>query len=151
MSITEELREMLDERGVKHDDDDCCLCSSTKWKCDFGKAELYEDYTNRYTEVSVCYDDDITRLEITSDLNPPEHYVFPRQAIDVTVGRDTCHTVLMDCFGNPPFNKSGLQGNDVVCGCSECGAPWGTTGLFRGNKLRHNFKACPICGRRVAG
>lgn len=63
--------------------------------------------------------------------------------------RETCHTVSMDCFGNPPYNKSGLQGNDVACGCSECGAPWSITGLFRGNKLSHNFKACPICGRKV--
>ena len=74
-----------------------------------------------------------------------------RQAIDATIGREECHTVAMDCFGNPPYNQSGLNGNSTACGCSECGAPWSTTGLFRGNQMRHNFKACPICGRRIVG
>lgn len=61
----------------------------------------------------------------------------------------TCHTVEMDCFGNPPYNQSGFNGSSMACGCSECGAPWSTCGLFRGNALHHNFKACPICGRKV--
>ena len=61
----------------------------------------------------------------------------------------TCHTVGMNPFGNPPYNQSGLSGNSMECGCSECGAPWSTMGIFRGNKIKHNFKACPICGRKV--
>lgn len=63
--------------------------------------------------------------------------------------REKCKTVSMDCFGNPPYNTSGLNGNSTAVGCSECGAPWSTCGLFRGNQLKHNFKACPICGREV--
>ena len=66
-----------------------------------------------------------------------------------TLGSGDCETVSMDCFGNPPFNQTGLNGNSTACGCSECGAPWSTCGLFRGNAMSHNFKACPICGRRV--
>ena len=62
-----------------------------------------------------------------------------------------CHTVSMDCFGNPPYNQFGLAGNSTALGCSECGAPWSTMGIFRGNHLKHNFKACPICGRKVVG
>lgn len=71
------------------------------------------------------------------------------QALAATVGERTCHTVPMDCFGNPPYNQSGLAGNSTACGCSECGAPWSTMGVFRGNRLKHNFKACPICGAKV--
>lgn len=77
-------------------------------------------------------------------------YTHIEQLLDTaTVGAGTCHTVAMDCFGNSPYNQSGLNGNSPACGCSECGAPWSTTGLFRGNRLKHNFKACPICGARV--
>lgn len=124
MSAIDELCCILDERGIKwHEAGDTTF---------FG-ASVYE----------TCYA--ASEPECGIALNP----LTPEQAIAVTVGRETCHTVLMDCFGNPPYNKSGLQGNDVVCGCSECGAPWGTTGLFRGNKFKHNFKACPICGRKV--
>lgn len=61
----------------------------------------------------------------------------------------TCHTVGMNALGNPPYNQSGLRCNSAECGCSECGAPWSTMGIFRGNKFKHNFKACPICGRKV--
>ena len=71
--------------------------------------------------------------------------------LEALLRQRTCHTVSMDCFGNPPYNQSGLNGNSPACGCSECGAPWSTMGVFRGNQLRHNFKACPICGRRVVG
>lgn len=79
-------------------------------------------------------------------------YTYPAQAFMDFLERlvETCHTVPMDCFGNPPYNQSGLAGNSTAVGCSECGAPWSTMGIFRGNQLKHNFKACPICGRRVA-
>lgn len=70
-------------------------------------------------------------------------------AVYKTLGREKCRTVSMDCFGNPPYNESGLNGNSTAVGCSECGAPWSTCGLFRGNQLKHNFKACPICGREI--
>ena len=125
MSATAELRRLLDERGIAADASD--NDNAVYWFCGMAEYEQYPDGSTRL----IVYD------------------AIPEQAIDVTVGRETCHTVLMDCFGNPPYNQSGLHGNDVVCGCSECGAPWGTTGLFRGCKLKHNFKACPICGRVV--
>ena len=82
---------------------------------------------------------------------PPEEVLFVREGGGVThyLPEATCHTVAMDCFGNPPYNQSGLNGNSTACGCSECGAPWSTTGLFRGNQLKHNFKACPTCGARI--
>lgn len=85
--------------------------------------------------------------------NPDEWnaYATEAEAIEAWNRRAerTCHTVSMDCFGNPPFNTSGFNGNSTACGCSECGAPWSTMGIFRGNQLSHNFRACPICGAKV--
>ena len=130
MSVTDELRSLLDEHGIEWWHDTDVSPDHTEWM------------TDRMAFTSLGIDGDMLAVKTISKMTP-------EQAIAATVGRGMCRTVLMDCFGNPPFNKSGLNGNDVVCGCSECGAPWGTTGLFRGNKIRHNFKACPICGRTV--
>ena len=130
MSATDELRRMLDERGIEHYDHDHREVRVTEWDNGGKRDARYEEWSSG-----------TVRLDASN--------VTAEQAIDATVGRETCHTVSMDCFGNPPYNQSGLNGNDPACGCSECGAPWSTTGLFRGNKLRHNFRACPICGRKV--
>lgn len=128
MTETERLREMLDERWVKW------------WEGYHTKATCFDGAFG----VRYVVDGTLGELFIRSMLN-----VTPEQAIEATLGRGKCHTVSMDCFGNPPYNKSGLNGNSTACGCSECGAPWSTCGMFRGNKLKHNFNACPICGREV--
>ena len=132
MSATDELRSLLDERGIEHYDHDHSDVRVTEWSNGGKRDARYEEWSSG-----------TVRFDASN--------VTAEQAIVATVGRGTCHTVSMDCFGNPPYNQSGLNGNDPACGCSECGAPWSTTGLFRGNKLRHNFKACPICGRRIVG
>lgn len=145
MTATERLRELLDERGVEWKEHQHIMSGSmsaqveTLWGQPHDKngKPLPHVYHNRATEMGDG------RLFLEVQLATPE------QAIEATLGRGTCHTVPMDCFGNPPFNQSGLSGNSTACGCSECGAPWSTVGLFRGNALRHNFKACPICGREV--
>lgn len=123
------LRELLDERWVEHVD----TRLSTLW------LEDEEGYLACVDEVDNT-DEGLVHLH---------WWCTPEQAIEATLGQGTCHTVGMDCFGNPPYNQSGLHGNSTACGCSECGAPWSVVGLFRGNALSHNFKACPICGRRV--
>jgi len=117
---------------------------------------------NRTTELLPCPfcggEADLRRdgwvLEVSTNSAPP----WPDAVTVVRSGTSesmdyvperTCTTVHMDCFGNPPWNNSGLHGNSTACGCSECGAPWSTCGLFRGNQLKHNFKACPVCGAKV--
>lgn len=130
MTATERLRELLDERGVE-------------WT---SPGELYSRFADSMTFIgSIAV---VSEIE-GSNLLRINFDGTPEQAITATLGRETCRTVQMDCFGNPPFNTSGLSGNSTACGCSECGAPWSTVGLFRGNQLHHNFKACPICGREV--
>lgn len=127
MTGIEELCSMLDEREIEHTD----FGGMTEWSN--GDGRICRAYT-RLEPLTV----DVAMIAVT-----------PEQAIAATLGPEVCHTVAMDCFGNPPYNQSGLNGNSTACGCSECGAPWSTVGLFRGNQLRHNFKACPICGRRI--
>ena len=129
MSATDRLCALLDEHGIEYVSINGC----TNWTQPSGYTAVFDE----------TMDESDTRLTV--------YAATPEQAIAATVERETCHTVLMDCFGNPPYNTSGLNGNDVVCGCSECGVPWSTMGIFRGNKLKHNFKACPLCGRKVVG
>ena len=137
MSATDELRQLLDERGIiwqgKTNDGDRCEIlpgdSVTWW---FDQNDVLSTARGNFDHKLAV------RCECT-----------PVQAVEVTLGRWKCKTIAMDCFGNPPFNQSGLNGNNTAVGCSECGAPWSTCGLFRGNALKHNFKACPICGREI--
>lgn len=137
MSATDELRRLLDERRIiwqdKTNDGDRCEIlpgDSVTWWFDHNDvlSTARENFGHKLA----------VRCECT-----------PAQAVYVTLGRGNCKTIAMDCFGNPPFNRSGLNGNSTAVGCSECGAPWSTCGLFRGNALKHNFKACPICGREI--
>ena len=127
MSATEELRRLLDERGIEWRDG--AASCTTEWQDESG-AEW-------------------SAMEWLPTLSVLVSGRTPIQAVEISLGRGKCKTVSMDCFGNPPFNMSGLNGNSTAVGCSECGAPWSTCGLFRGNALKHNFKACPICGREV--
>ena len=130
MTATETLRQLLDERGVEY-----------RFKESTKVFEWHFDGTDGEGSAHAT--------EVNGGINIIACSLTPEQAVEATLGRGTCHTVSMDCFGNPPFNQSGLNGNSTACGCSECGAPWSTVGLFRGNQLKHNFKACPICGRKV--
>ena len=128
--MTDELRRLLDERGVEWS---AINDTSTTWLMPVGN-QVVDGF-----RIPVWYDG---TLHV-------ECVMSPTKAVETTLGRGKCKTVSMDCFGNPPYNMSGLSGNSTAVGCSECGAPWSTCGLFRGNQLKHNFKACPICGREV--
>lgn len=86
MSKSEVLRRMLlDGHGVQYESDDCRHSSNTKWSCDLGEAEFYEDHTNGYTSFTLRYEDGMTSLEIESDLTHERH-VTPGQAIEATLG-----------------------------------------------------------------
>lgn len=83
---TEELRRMLDERGVewrvggetRHN-------KNTIWECEAGTAEFYEDLSNGFTSLVLQYRDGMTRLTITSDMTPAERFVTTEQAIAATM------------------------------------------------------------------
>lgn len=130
-TATEELRRMLDERGVewrvggetRHN-------KNTIWECEAGTAEFYEDLSNGSTSLVLQHRDGMTRLTITSDMTPAERFVTPEQAIAATMERGTCH-----------ITDSGPWGYPYVC--SACGASFGPDV----NNGEVNF--CPNCGRKV--
>jgi len=176
--LIEELQEMLDEHGIVwHEAGDITFFGNSEYGTLYAVREyetglsLHPLTPNKVIDIAIgeatiddalaniadwAYDhmsdvadsyevDDFGGSVIITDAEYEELNVL----LDKAMAVETCHTVLMDCFGNPPYNTSGLNGNDIACGCSECGVPWSTSGIFRGNKLNHNFKACPLCGRRV--
>lgn len=60
----------------------------------------------------------------------------------------TCRCVPMDAAGKPPFYTGDLALNEVSCGCSKCGYPFGKRNSDIGNPRGvPNF--CPNCGARV--
>ena len=76
VSATEELRRMLDERGVKWDE---------LQSYEGGKMTRWRDGTGRYV---TAYDDGV--VEFFSDFY---WQPTPQQAIDATLGRGTCKDV----------------------------------------------------------
>lgn len=105
MVATDELRRMLDERGVDY------RVSATGYSIDIGPH--ITAYANRSD----------TTLDVSL------RNFTPAQAVEATLGRGECRRVLMDCAGNPPYYTGGFALNDTCNGCSECGYPWRTHGL----------------------
>lgn len=58
------------------------------------------------------------------------------------VSERTCHPVLMDAAGRPPYRKGNLVLDALSDGCSECGCPW-----RRGAGNLPSY--CPNCGAKV--
>lgn len=123
MSTTEVLRRMLDERGVKwhnrdsESDHDDCLVFKTWWK---GNLFYEESYPNG---------DSYTLLEARA-----VEGITPEQAIEATLGRETCHLIDTQFpTGDDSYFKA----------CSGCGF-W----IYN----RYNWedtRFCPHCGRKV--
>ena len=70
---TNELREMLTERGVEYKANDGYGVRITGWDCANGNKALFVDYPNGTTRL--CID---------------EHGITPEQAVAVTLGNGTC-------------------------------------------------------------
>ena len=110
MKANEEVRRLLDERGWKYridDDEDGCeftewSCNGITWEAD-GRGEL---------------------LYIS-----PAHLVTPKEAVETTLGRGTCHLI--------PYNENYAR-------CSECGIS-----LPRAHGGWWFY--CPGCGRHLRG
>lgn len=85
-TATEELRRMLDERGVEwRVGSETRHNKNTIWECEAGTAEFYEDLSNGFTSLVLQHRDGMTRLTITSDMTPAERFVTPEQAIAATM------------------------------------------------------------------
>ena len=123
MTLTDELRRMLDERGVEWDE----LPNE-----EGGRFTRWKDANGRYVSALDC---DETQYFIDFYWGPT-----PQQAVDATLGRETCH------------NISPKLGNDEFT-CDECLARvYGSGGQwFDANWKYHKFNYCPNCGREVVG
>lgn len=102
MSATDELRELLDERGVKHRD----YCDTTAWLdgSHVARADEYED-----------------QLLV-------ERVMTPEQAISATLGRGTCHVEQRQNPWGGFTEHCGVCGADLGCDtrntqnfCPRCG------------------------------
>ena len=101
MTATDELRSLLDERGVEWWQSANTLgCVFTRWH-------------------SPLFGDEVCAMENGEEgLVLFDHFVTPEQAIDATLGRGTCHAV----FEVDAMSEDERIGEYV---CSECGETFG--------------------------
>lgn len=125
MTATEELRRMLDERGVE-------------WRrTPHYSSESIDNETVFRGEGIEWYAHD--HLNGRLGLRTARYEVTPEQAIEATLGRGTCHPV-----ANDNLNESEGTG-DAWANCSECG--YLLCVLTDPSSPMPNY--CPKCGRKV--
>lgn len=123
MTATDELRRLLDERGVEWWQSANTLgCVFTRWH-------------------SPLFGDEVVAMENGKEgLVLFDHFMTPAQAVAATLGRGTCH----DLAVTPDYrDKTEFR-------CSECGYEYSAVGGFgcdQGDEP--DFRYCPNCGRRV--
>ena len=124
MTATEELRRMLDERGVEWDElIGHPVVVGTEWHDSDG-----------YPCTALEHADDVPDGMLSVQAN-----FTPEQAIEATLGRGTCHPV-----ANDNLNESEGTG-DAWANCSECG--YLLCVLTDPSSPMPNY--CPSCGRKV--
>ena len=122
-SATDELRRLLDERGVEWEAAADAPDSLTTWATGSDTARWCADelINDRFDLYAYNVDEDVSGLT-------------PEQAIDATLGRGTCKPIISD-------NLIESEGTgDAWADCSECGHL-----LF----VLTDPCYCPNCGRRV--
>ena len=123
MSAIEELRRLLDERGVKYWD----MKTRGIW---FGINADGSDHSYE------AYDQTNSLIEIAAfDLTP-------EQAIAATLGRGECHADETETIYASRYDSNGWTNYHIhIIECSECGRTyehvWGA------------YEYCPHCGRKV--
>ncbi len=125
-SATDELRRLLDERGVEWWQSANTLgCVFTRWH-------------------SPLFGDEVVAMENGKEgLVLFDHFMTPAQAIDATLGPGTCRDL----------SGTGANGEQVF-NCSECGCVLSLYDRDGSNNLCTSFifdypRYCPECGRRV--
>ena len=123
MTATDELREMLDERGIEYEqsyiEGIASYTHTTKWKAQTGNECTFCEMEDGYPPY-------FTRMYIDAPT--------PEQAIAATVGCETCH----DVSESP---EDGVFWPSPHFRCSECGAT---------HVSLEYVHYCPNCGRKVA-
>lgn len=124
-NATDELRRMLDERGVKYETDDTQV-SDTEW---YYVTKLRDGYRDRWTyeEPPECG----LLLSYQYDLSAED-------AIEATLGPGTCTMVVDNHYRVDKITTS------WGCVCSACGG-------FHQYTHGDGWAYCPSCGRQVIG
>lgn len=120
MSATDELRRLLDERGVPYVSD---VTAAGKYQHTSWRDEDYREvYTVDFGERKLLFRGDLT----------------PAQVIDATLGRGTCHSANVTEYAWDDFE------------CSECGwVTWNFVMEHEGCGTVQQPRYCPNCGRKV--
>ena len=127
MAVTDELRAMLDRRGVEWDEDATESCGhavlATFWNDSDGYPCAAIEGTGDIPDGEVCINACVT----------------PAQAIAATLGSETCHITVED-------NLAETEGmGDVWIECDKC--HW----QMPLEPTTPRFNYCPNCGRKVVG
>lgn len=129
MTATEELRRLLDERGVEWTANDGEYVKETCWA-----------YMGELTAAFAEYYDGTTRFACDTWCFTPE------QAIDATLGRGACHIDVIDS-GEIAYYCC----NERIMHCNGCGHEFGHVLYDEDGNVwmseRPNY--CPNCGREV--
>ena len=135
MTATDELRRMLDERGVEHRD----RYSHTKGRENPG-TRFTTWFVNRDNARFTARADEHDDYEFGLFFSVEGYRVTPEQAIEATLGRGTCR----DLAETPKY------GDKTRFECSACGYEYSAVGGFGcdyGDEP--DFRYCPNCGREV--
>lgn len=100
MTATDELRRLLDERGVEHVD-----YGGKGHEDEVGRPATW--WSGEHGECTAVQRDDVRLLTV-------EVFLTPAQAIDATLGRGTCHAEEQYLDSHSDL---------TVTVCSECGVP----------------------------
>lgn len=125
MSATDELRALLDERGVK-------------W-------EKGASLTSMYTYWTDCNGHDVTAVG-TDSVMFMSHFVTPAQAVEATLGRGTCK---MDLLVTGEQVRHDCQ--EYIMHCNGCGHEFGHV-LYNEDGdvwMSDPPRFCPNCGSAV--
>ena len=124
MTATEELRRLLDERGVEYT------------QMIVTKGVLFTIVTSKEHYFILVRDND-AGIEMWSQ------YFTPEQAIAATLGPGTCHadeTDTLECVCNAS-DHYGAAYHIHVMECSKCGRTY--------EHVFGDYEHCPHCGRRI--
>lgn len=124
MSVTEELRHMLDEQGVEWSDEFAAMHRS--------KFTHFEPKDQM--QVDVWEHDGWFSIQVTAEMD-----LIPEQVIAATIERGTCYDV-----GEYPAFRCSECGGWTFVQTGNCSAL-----IDSGGNVFESPKYCPLCGRKV--